>query len=244
MVETLPENQRLAKYTAKDYYLPTRWIENQSWHKKTLRTDQLAAIGYALGYTKYAHICERLARFGIEADKPKKLVSSYLPMILALGSSRKRTPERVIDVGCGRGELLLAFHILGIPCIGIDPSPGAKTLVPQTMAWEKVTGYHFVNQGMYDGLKDIQSADTIIMCESIEHVRESEFTKGWLEVCRLLNKSHGLFIVVNWINYHPIPRDKTGYDHITRIDNPFYDRLSKCAKKVVFRRKSHLVLQF
>lgn len=243
-MKTLPEKERLQKYTAKDYFLPTRWIENQSWHKKTLRTDQLAVLAYSLGYSNYAQMCKRLARLGIKRDEPKKLVGSYKQLISGLEKGKTRNPQMVIDIGCGRGELLLAYHMLGIECVGIDPSPGAETLIPQTMRWENVYHWSFINKGMLEGLKEIEFADTIVMCESIEHVRENEFGHGWGLVCNLLRESQGLFIVANWVNYHPIPIDSTGYDHIRRIDNPFFDRLSKDAKKVVFRKGSHLVLQF
>jgi len=245
MVETLPELERLKKYTAKDYYLPTRWIENQSWHKKTLRSDQLAAIAYSLGYKNYAAMCKQLNMFGININRMKDLPDvQYGTLIKELDVKRTRTPKFVVDIGCGRGELLLSYQLLNIDCVGIDPSPGAKELVPQTMKWEDIKQYKFINCGMLEGLRQIESADTIVMCESIEHVREIEFNKAWKIVCDLLNKTHGLFIVTNWINYHPIPVDGTGYDHIRRIDNVFYDTLSLDAKKVIFRRGSHLVLEF
>lgn len=245
MVKILPEQERLKKYTAEEYYLPTRWIENQSWHKKTLRTDQLAAIAYSLGYTSYAQMCNQLATLGVKQGEPRKLVSSYKPLTLLLKHGAKRKPQKVVDIGCGRGELLLAYYLLGIDCIGIDPSPGAKNLIPKTMQWEKVESWRFINKGMFTGLSEIkeESIDTIVMCESIEHVRENEFAKSWTLICEILKRTNGLFIVTNWINYHPIPVDSTGYDHIRRIDNPFYDRLSAFAQ-VIFRRGSHLVLQF
>lgn len=246
MANILPEGERLKKYTAQDYYLPTRWIENQSWHKKTLRSDQLAAIGYSLGYKNYAEVCNRLKKFGISRERMKDLPNvKYDALVKELESGKQRTPRVVVDVGCGRGELLLAYHLLGVECVGIDPSPGAKELVPKTMAWGNVKWWEFINKGLLPGLQTIhRKIDTVIMCESIEHIREGEFKAGWQIICEKLSQTSGMFIVVNWINYHPIPIDRTGYDHIRRIDNPFYDRLSVDAKNVIFRRGSHLVLEF
>jgi len=244
MVNTLPEKERLLKYTAEDYYLPKKWVENQSWHDKTLRTDQLSVLAYSLGYTNYGQMCRQLAGLGVDKDRPLKLVSTYMPLIMKLGEGANRVPSAVVDIGCGRGELLLAYSLLGIDCIGIDPSPGAKTLVPITMGWENITQWELINKGMHQGLLDIPYADTIIMCESIEHVRPEEFANGWKRVCELLTARQGLFIVANWITYHPIPIDNTGYDHIRRIDDAFFDTLSRDAREVVFRQKSHLVLRF
>lgn len=247
MTKTLPEGERLSHYTAKSYYLPTRWVENRSWHHKTLRSDQLAAIGYSLGYPTFRQICTRLSHLGIHHDHPRVLPPGpYCPLVQVLGKGRSRTPNLVLDVGCGRGELMLSYYLLGIPCIGADPSPGAATLVPQTMAWEGIEGYRFVNKGLRDALTDLhdEPVDTIIFCESIEHIREEEFDQAWPIATDVLTRSHGLLIIVNWIDFWPIPVDKTGYDHIRRIDNRLYDRLSKDARHTTFRDRSHLVLQF
>lgn len=243
MVKILPEKARIQKYT-RGYFTDRPIPEIQSWFKQTLRTDQLSAIGYALGYPTYQSVCKVL---GLSQD-PKALpnrVFHELVKELAMGNG-SRQPAGVVDVGCGRGELLASFLYLDVPCWGIDPAPGAAELVPETMAWVACEGYNFINKGMYQGLRDVprdRPIDTVIMCESIEHIRESEFAAGWTYIKDVLLKDGGLFIVVNWINYHPIRPDPSGYDHIRHVNDAFYDRLTVQAKRVVFRQGSHLVLE-
>lgn len=246
MANILPEAERLRRYTP-DYFLSTKWVENCSWHEQTLRTDQLSAIGYSLGYWTYRQVCDRLAALDVDYTRPRHLPGSkYDALLAALDEGRSRSPRLVADIGCGRGEMLLSYHLLGVECVGIDPSPGAEVLVPQTMAWSGVEDYRLLNSGFADGLATLEKepVDTIVFCESIEHVRETEFTTGWRLVRNILTRSAGLFIAVNWMDYWPIPVDNTGYDHIRRIDDALYDRLSADARSVIFREGSHLVLQF
>jgi hypothetical protein len=86
--------------------------------------------------------------------------------------------------------------------------------------------------------------DTIIFCESVEHISSDEFTLGWPLVCQVLDRTAGRCIFTNRVDFWPIPVDRTGYDHITRIDDGLYDRLTRDARSTIFREGSHLVLQF
>lgn len=242
MPKILPEDQRIKKYT-RGYFTSRQIPEIQSWFRQTLRTDQLSAIGYALGYPSYDAVCKALS---LSSDPKVLPARKFHELVADLGEGATRVPSGVVDVGCGRGELLASFIYLNVPCWGIDPAPGAAELVPETMQWVATDGYDFINKGMYAGLTEIPRdapVDTVIMCESIEHIRETEFDRGWKYIKDVLLKDGGLFIVVNWIDYHPIRPDPSGYDHIRYVTDEFYDTLAEQAKSTVFRRGSHLVLE-
>lgn len=233
----MKESNRLAKYTVK-YFTERKIPEIQSWHDKIVRDDICAALCYALGYTRE------------ETRRLEKLSGTpYLQHWSKIFNGRKRTPNLVADVGAGRGEICALLSLGGISNVGIDPSPGAATLFPKTMTqWANKLNYLFYNLNSTDGLMRLMYLnmfpDTIIMCESIEHIRRDEFEATWVLIKQILTKTSGLFVVTNRLKFHPIAPDNTGYDHITRIDDSLYDRLSKESVGVLVREKSHLVLQF
>lgn len=130
-----------------------------------------------------------------------------------------RAPGVVYSIGCGPGRLEAHLESMGARVIGVDPSPGAvelyegKELVPT-----------------YEG-----GGDTIIFCESIEHLPVSEIDRIWS-----LIPISARIIIVNWLAWDTISGDHA-WDHITTIDAAMFDRLSE-GRRVVVRRGSHLVL--
>jgi len=229
----LPENERLGKYT-RDYFTLRNCQEIQSWHKKIIRPDIASCLCYAL---KNRHVEEMRQASGIPFEQH----------LLKLSSGATRKPNLVVDLGAGRGEIIAFFTLLGIDVIGVDPSPGAQEIIPQTMKeWANTSDYKFYNLNSYLGMVEVAEldVDTIIMCESIEHIRPEEFNQAWGLICKTLTRTKGLFIVANTLKKHPIPVDNSGYDHIRRIDDAVYDALAKDARSTVGRKGSHMVLQF
>ena len=87
--------------------------------------------------------------------------------------------------------------------------------------------------------------DTIVFCESIEHIPEREFEivhSHFILPC--LEATSGRLVITNWITKHPIRADGGGWDHVRAVNDDFYDELVKTARSVIFREGSHLVLQF
>lgn len=227
-------------------YFSAGKAEDIPYFKKQLRQgDMLPAIYYALGGTSYGEkeekdfaVCDTLDK---QIDMLKKLEKLKMGKL-----ENKRRPRKVISIGSGRGEIDAVFRLLGIDCICVDPSPGAAIMYAQTMdKWANTQNYKFVNKRYKDSLSDIgDDFDTLIFCESIEHISADEFESVWTTVKNILNKNNGLLIITNWANFHPIYPDDSGWDHIRIVDDKFYDYLSMDAKKVIFRRGSHIVLQF
>lgn len=247
------DEQRLNHYGI-DYFVGRACPECMSYEMKILRPgDMGACLCYALGYTSYTQV---QVMFGIPNDNPRWLPSGdhFYAQAQRVQAKAIRTPKFVVDIGAGRGELTAALLCLGIETVAIDPAPGAAPLFRRTMmGWPSGLSIpplpvNFIARGMYDGLAELASqgkpVDTIIMCESMEHIPEKEFDLAWLVAIEMLKRTSGLFIVANFINNHPLWTDRTGYDHIRAVDDTAYDKMSSWAKSVVFRQGSHLVLQF
>lgn len=132
-----------------------------------------------------------------------------------------RDPGLIYSIGCGSGYLERKLESMGCRVIGIDPAPGAKSLYKGTVIGDEYMG---------DG-------DTIIFCESIEHIP----TEKRIEILSKVPNGARI-IITNWPDFHPIAADDSGWDHITRIDDELYDKLQE-NMKVILRRGSHLVLE-
>lgn len=130
-------------------------------------------------------------------------------------------PKVIYSIGAGRGELEKTLERLGFTVYGVDPSEGSK---------EMYEGKNHL--GKYPG-----GGDVVLFCESIEHIPEDVFNEIWNKI-----PTHARVVIVNWPSYHPIKKDKTGWDHIRQIDDELFNRLSE-KNKVIVRRGSHLVLE-
>lgn len=137
------------------------------------------------------------------------------------GAYPQRIPKKVYSIGCGEGFMESQLEKLGVEVVGVDPAPGLKG---------KYLGKTLVKE--YPG-----GGDTIIFCESIEHLYPEQFQEIWDKV-----PTCAWVIIVNWLDFHPIEPDNTGFDHVTRIDDDYFDKIS-FGQRVKFRRGSHLVME-
>lgn len=135
------------------------------------------------------------------------------------GEEDARGPGLVYSIGCGPGRLEAHLEGMGVRVIGVDPAPGAV---------EMYAGSELVPS--YDG-----GGDTIIFCESLEHLPITEIDRIWP-----LIPMSARIIVANWLAWDSIPGDHE-WDHITTVDGELFDRLSE-GRRVIVRRGSHLVL--
>ena len=224
----------------------------EAYYNRVLRCGDIgSAICYALGITSYKDVREVL-RFPEGNDHDTRLwidlnttLEEQFERIRIKG---KRNPNLVFSVGCGRGELETALYTQGIEVIGVDPCPVLPEITKETVdRWTDGKGPTFINGYTGDATDYLIDRglvpDTVIFCESIEHVHEQDFAKAWSYLKGCLELTSGLLVITNFVTFHPIAASSK-WDHITRVDDAFMDKLSTQAKSVVFRQGSHLVLQF
>lgn len=137
------------------------------------------------------------------------------------GNDINRDPGVIYSIGSGEGYLEEKLENMGCEVYGVDPSPGSKKLY---------RGKNLLKT--YPG-----GGGTVIFCESVEHLFPEQFDEIWSRI-----ESGTRVIFVNWLDFHPIEPDSTGYDHVRLVDDEFYDKISY-GNRVIFRRGSHLVLE-
>ena len=225
-------------FDSKQFYLRDSGKKASYETRHLYMNDEGAAICYAFGidFLKYSE------------ENRSENFKNEVARILSL---KKRTPKLVVNVGCGLGMLDATLAYAGVRCIGIDPSPGSKEGYDQTFKfWLNNSDYIFINQkadvGIDQVIKNYGLPDTIIMCEVIEHIPESEFNKFWLKIVPILRENRGIFIIAGGLakDHFPTIIDGTGWCHIREINDDLYDHLASCAKETLFRYRSHLVLKF
>lgn len=225
----LTEAERAAHYT-RDLYLHGGHEEAQWFRAGRLRPDGVAAIGYALGH-KVPLKCVDVGKW---PDQIACIRNHGVP----------RMPKLALSVGCGRGDNEAAMLALGVPLVAIDFSMDACELTRETIKrLADLENSCILNLALSDVPPVFKHQnlipDTVLFIESIEHIPEVDFdaflpyVKAW----------HARLIVVNWINFHPIRADDSGWGHIRDVTDEHYDAYS-AGGQVIFRQGSHLVVQF
>lgn len=159
-----------------------------------------------------------------------------------------RTPKKVLDIGAGRGDVSCVLAKMGIDVFAIEKTEVATE-------WFAKTGKHFFgnefipplvfDKGMSDIKLDFSIYDTIIMVESIEHIKEHEFNPIWQNI---IENFKGLFVLTNFLQMTYIPIGDWGpgaeEEHCRIVTPELYDTMCNHAKKVILREGAHLVLEF
>ncbi len=178
--------------------------------------------------------------------------SSFRDQVNAILGNAKRHPGYIADIGCGLGSLSALFVACDIKVDAVDPSPIAEEMVEDTVA--NFTGetasqisskFRFLNLSIGEYFEELvrQSSfpDTFVLVEAIEHIPRDEMFDA-VDVMR--RRKNCLLIVTNAIDFHPILPDGTGWNHVTRVDDDYYEQLSAKASRQVLAQGSHLVLEF
>jgi hypothetical protein len=152
-------------------------------------------------------------------------------------------PQKVLEIGGGRGEIANVFKKLGIDCISLEPGKHADFIYNYTGKFFFGKDFESATPTKNDFKtliqnNEIDQFDTIIFCQTIEHIAESDFWEFWN---KLVSNFNGLVIIVSYVHYHPI--EVVLPQHVFGINDEVYDRLVNDSKRCVFRDHSHLVLQ-
>lgn len=238
-----------AGYTKNYYTANLHMPECRSWHEGIIRpADMGAALCYAFGAESWEQVSRALC-CDDSTDLPSGVSAREQATAIAK-AGLGRSPKLVLDIGCGRGEIAATLAHMGVRAVAVDPSAAAEALVAETA--QKFYGLPpdavpFVKS---TGLKALRAhgkaSDTVIFCESIEHIPLGELyaTIEWISD-HAPDVPGGIRVVItNWPSYHPIRSVLGDWNHVHDVDDDLYDRICSYANRTVVRRGSHLVLHF
>lgn len=164
-----------------------------------------------------------------------------------------RVPKSIIEIGSGRGEVTAFLNfckenidVLNFELQSIDPSPDFCKMYAETC--QRLFNKHLEQNLIQHTLKNsinlinFENIDTVILCESLEHLTESEFYEFIEYGLPYFQKNKTRLIIVNAWGFWPII--KNDYDHIWELNDEVYDRIEKLGKQTILRSKSHLVIEF
>jgi 2-polyprenyl-3-methyl-5-hydroxy-6-metoxy-1,4-benzoquinol methylase len=132
-------------------------------------------------------------------------------------------PERVLDVGCGPGFLMLFLHELGIDVQGVDFAEASMTLAPEEMR-ERIT----IGE-VTDGTFPDQGFDLVICREVMEHLSVLQVRRTVAQICRCSSR----FVYVT-TRYHPQPEDLLDLTTDFETDPTHITLMSKELLRVLF----------
>jgi ubiquinone/menaquinone biosynthesis C-methylase UbiE len=106
--------------------------------------------------------------------------------------------DRVLDIGCGRGELLLHSALAGASAYGIDYSVNAVKIAAQSLheiaAQDILPSIHMAQANAMDLPFKDESLDRVLMVDVVEHLYPHELHQSLLEVRRVLAPDGQLII--------------------------------------------------
>jgi len=107
-------------------------------------------------------------------------------------------PKRILDFGCGRGELALVLSLSGIETYGVDNSCEAIEISNETKKYWLNTNpemkLDFIKLNNYLLPFKDDFFDVVVISDTIEHLKEEEISKIFIEIYRVLKKSGFLII--------------------------------------------------
>ena len=219
---------------------------NKTYHAGVIRAgDMGAALCFARDIFNFQDVLE------IDEDDPRcsRPGFDFHDQVYGITEFSERTPKFVVSIGCGRGEMEAAFHLMNIPFVAVDPSPAIPEILHKTMTeWAGAETYNFIHKGCKESIRDLMAypkPDTIIFCESFEHVPEADFEQFWVQYAHpALTETSGRLIISNY--KHPIRKytNEFYWDHVRDVNDSVFDNLESRAKTTIYRHNGHLVLDF
>jgi 2-polyprenyl-3-methyl-5-hydroxy-6-metoxy-1,4-benzoquinol methylase len=132
-------------------------------------------------------------------------------------------PERILDVGCGPGFLMLFLHELGANIHGIDFSPASVDLAPPEIKDR-------IAIGPTDRLPFPDGAFDLVICrEVMEHLTILQVRRTVAETCRVSSK-----YVYMTTRFHPDPQSLLAHTTDFETDPTHITLLSKDLLRTLF----------
>jgi len=145
--------------------------------------------------------------------REKEMHDSYVLELIRFAGLNQNKHAKILDVGCGRGELVFMLATLGFSVDGIDYSQDAITLttrayeiIPDEIKKRVMVTYLNAKEMSFENKYDV-----IIMEDFVEHLYDWELIKVFENAYRALKVDGRLIIFTkpnkNWIRYaYPIKR--------------------------------------
>ena len=117
--------------------------------------------------------------------------------IYAVNISGLTTGESALDIGCGRGDLMMALAQIGADVTGIDYSQEALDIVQKALAKQTAEWKHRIKVLHSDATAlnfSGQTFDYVFMTDIVEHLYPSELQKCF-EECKRVLKPDGKLVV-------------------------------------------------
>lgn len=154
--------------------------------------------------------------------------------------NKKRTPKNILEIGSGRGEVVLLLDHMGYNVTAVEPGKDFHELLETTnqrLFGKTTNSITVINSPLGD--IDYSQFDSILMIESLEHIKEEDF--DWHGIN---NTFTGYFTCVNWKAYHPIAVGQfaPAHVHCRLVDDALYDAFTENNRMIV-RDRSHLCIE-
>lgn len=116
-------------------------------------------------------------KFRGSEDEIRQRIAEHLPLFKALPKDIQKKP--IVDIGCGRGEMLRVMKDAGFNAIGVDMN---ETMVERA----KEAGYHAVNDDAYSYLATLKTGSlaAITGFHIVEHIPFESLMKIFSECYR------------------------------------------------------------
>lgn len=106
--------------------------------------------------------------------------------------------EKVVDLGCGRGDYLSLLQFNGFDCVGYEGTPDIKS----------IASFPFINQA--DLSKEIETEKGTVLCFEVSEHIPKEYEDVFLR--NVVNASTGL-IIISWA-----VKGQGGHGHVNEQD--------------------------
>ncbi len=167
-----------------------------------------------------------------------------------LQQHRIRNPGHVLEIGSGQGEVSCTLSNMGYDVTTIDVNDNSerfhRLFAQKHFGHETADTHRFVigDLAVARHRLDLGDIDTIVMVESIEHIFAHEWWQFFDHVLPIMQHNHAHLIITNLLNYWPLGLPGDCDEHISLIDDTFYDRLCEPGQQVLHRNRSHIVIAY
>tara|TARA_Y100001970_G_C14178041_1_gene828172 strand:- start:431 stop:1132 length:702 start_codon:yes stop_codon:yes gene_type:complete len=133
---------------------------------------------------------------------------------------------KILDVGCGNGNLSIALSLKGASVVGLESDP----IQAEKNMFHDVVNVKFVHGSAHEIPAESQYFDCVIFSKSLHHVPVELMETSLYEVIRVLNKNGFLFVLEPDINGTFFELIKPFHDE-TFVRAKAIDSLNKIANK-------------